>query len=329
MKRMLPILLLLGLMPATGCEVLQPAKQPVAEADVVPVGPPVLPADAFEGWERAIPPGRPVKFYIRKNLYLALKDKSQQYLDYGFRRLEEADYRPNLLGEPTVAAEAYMMDLPLHAYGIWSVERQRTDKMPTDLGVAAHLGKKEASFWKGNYFCRFRIIRDVDDPEEVLAYFIRTTAANIAGQTQIPILSAFPADNRTPAGDSYFVKDLLGYDFLGRGFTVEYSLDGKKAVMFLAILPPAVEPDKEDAEPLPTVTPTQKAYVLLRRALLADESAVPEILPGPWDHGYQATHPKLGRGIVTRRGLYIAGVFGAPDDDTAVTMTSELMRRLP
>ena len=327
MKRILPIALLLGLMLTTGCEVLQPAKQPVSEEEALPTGPPVLPKDAYESWERAVPPGRPVKYYIRKNIYLYEKGDTERYIDYGFRRLEHAPYRPNLLGEPTVIADAYMMDLPLHAYGIWSVQRRRSDKM-LEGPVSAHVGEKEATFWKGNTFCRFRLVKNVDNPEEVLAYFVHTTAANIPGQTEIATLKAFPSDDRTPAGDSYYVKDLLGYDFLGRGFTVAYDLAGKKATMFLAITPPAVETSEETEEALPPVTPAQKTYVLLRRALLKSNEA-PEILPGPWEHGYAATHPKLGTGLVARRGRYIAGVFGAPDRETAVNMTSELVRRLP
>ena len=52
------------------------------------------------------------------------------------------------------------------------------------------------------------------------------------------------------------------------------------------------------------------------------------VLPGPWDNGYRATDPKLGRGLVVRKGNYIAGIFGSVDDATAFKMVSSLVNAL-
>jgi len=287
----------------------------------------VLPAEEREGWELDIP-DNPIKTYTPENLYLYLDQKSDLYNRYGFRKLTHGTYRPNLLGKPTVVVEAYDMDQPLYAYGIFSVERSRADKI-VDVGATAHVGEKEAVLWKGNYFVRVKLIADVEKPEEVLTMFARKSAAGITGPTTLPELGLFPADKRIPGGDAYYVEKLLGYDCLGRGFTVDYDLGGEaKATMFLAIFPSEAETSKkkdQDAPPVPGVVTT--AYVKLHRALLGDGEE-PQVLPGPWDHGCHATDAKLGRGLIARRDRFIVGIFGTKNDLDAVEMTSALVRAL-
>jgi hypothetical protein len=48
------------------------------------------------------------------------------------------------------------------------------------------------------------------------------------------------------------------------------------------------------------------------------------VLPGPWDEAYLATEPKLGRGLVARKGNSLLGIFGAPNDQAALAMTAHL-----
>lgn len=321
MRRYLPLMLVL--LAAWGCGTVQ---RTLGMAPGRPASLSVLPADETEGWEQDIP-DNPVRYYGRENLYLYLRQKTDLYNDYGFLKLSHATYRPNLLGKPTVTIDAYKMDLPLHAYGIFSVERNRSDKM-IDVGGGGHVGATECVFWKGSHFVRIRLIDKVEDPEQVLTGLAMRTANNIRGTTDVPELRLFPAENRTPGGDSYYVKDLLGYDFLARGFTVEYDLGGRKATMFLAIFPPEMETRRQETTPAPVLTVTTAAYVELRRALLKAGEA-PQVLPGPWEHGYRATEPQLGNGPVVRSGRYIAGTFGAPSEDVALKMTASLVQRLP
>ena len=127
--------------------------------------------------------------------------------------------------------------------------------------------------------------------------FAHTTAKLLPPATGGTAVDAFPAANRIVSSDAYYVDDLMGYECLGRGFTVDYDLASGKATMFLAIVPPAVEGS--------TMSPTVVAYSKFRRVLKADGEAA-EILPGPWDHGCTAANPKMGGGILTRKGRYLA-----------------------
>jgi hypothetical protein len=286
----------------------------------------VLPADDPDGWQLDLY-NNPVKYYNRENLYLYLGEKANRVNDYGFVSLEHGVYRASLLAKSSVVVDAFRMDQPLDAYGIYSVECSRSDKILA-VGGGGHLGEKESVFWKGSYFVRVKLIGDVDKPEEVLASFANRTAENIQGADALGELAIFPPDGRVPAGDAYYVDNLFGYDFLGRGFTVDYLLAEKKATMFLAIVSPG--PEKKirmrKGMPLPPGS-VETAFLKLRRALLMD-GETPQVLPGPWDEAYLATHPKLGRGMVARKGNYLVGVFGAPDDQTAMGMTASVVQSL-
>jgi len=286
----------------------------------------VLPQDDPEGWQLDLYDNA-VKYYSRENVYLYLGEKADLYNDYGLIKLEHGVYRPNLLAKPAVVADAYLMYQPLDAYGILSVECNRADNI-TSVGGGGRVGTKECTFWKGNYFVRVKLTAEVENPEEVLTYFAQRTAENIQGPTAIGELALFPDAGRVPACDAYYVDNLLGYDFLGRGFTVEYQFGEKKATMFLAIVTPGAERKLRMRRGMPAAPDSvETAYLKLRRALLKD-GETPQVLPGPWDHGYLATHPKLGRGMVARRGTCLVGVFGAPDDQTAMGMTATVVQAL-
>jgi len=328
MRRCLPVTVVLGLVLAVGCAgkgAEEDTMFPGLGLARAPRPVTVLPPDEPEGWEEAIP-DHPIKLYVRENLYLYLGQKADRYNAYGLRRLAHGIYRPNLLGKPTVTVDAYYMDLSLHAYGLFSVERNREDKI-VEIGGGGHLGEKECVFWKGNHFIRVKLIEEIENGEEVLKAFAERTERNILGPTTVPELGLFPAENRTPAGDTYVVDDLMGYEFLGRGFTVEYDLEGSKATMFLAIFPPDV-PTKQPKGAAPVVGVTTTAFLKLRRALLKGNET-PQVLPGPWQYGCRATEPKLGTGLVARKGRCIAGIFGAPSEEVALRMTASLVQKLP
>ncbi len=293
----------------------------------------VLPADEEQvkgkepgqekGWEIDLY-NNPVSAYTRENIHLYLGQKVDRYVDYGFAKLTHGVYRPGLNDKPAVVVDAYEMQTPLGAYGLFSVERNRANRM-IDIGAGgAHVGAREAVLWKGNMFVRVSLIADVENAEDVLTMFAKKIADKIAGGVCVTELSWFPADKRAPAGDAYVVRDLLGYPCLGRGFSVEYDLNGSKATMFLAIIPPGTVVKRGDEM---KALDAQTSYLELRSTLIKD-GATPAVLPGPWDTGYRATEPKLGRGLVARSGNYIVGIFGAPDEPTAVEMASQLVKAL-
>ena len=283
-----------------------------------------------KGWEvdlydNAVKFANPVKAFTRENLNLYLGDKTDSYLQHGFVKLTHGVYRPGLNDKPAVVADAYEMQTPLGAYGLFTQERNRADKM-IEIGpdVSGHLGEKECVFWKGNYFVRVSLMAEVENAGDVLTMFAKKIAVKVTGIVCVPELMWFPPENRAVAGDRYVVRDLIGYACLGRGFSVEYDLGGSKATMFLAIVAPGTTVKAGDEVKLLDVN---TSYLELRTALIKDGS-VPQVLPGPWESGYRATESKLGRGLVARSGNCIVGIFGAPDEETSIRMVSSLVKAL-
>ena len=126
-----------------------PAQEPLLPPTVEKTDRGVLPADEPDGWEIDLY-DNPVKTFARDNLCLYAPDKVDRCLEYGFVKLTHGVYRPNLLGKPTVIEDAYQMDSPLDAYGLFTAERNRENKM-ANIGGGCSIGEKESVMWKGNY----------------------------------------------------------------------------------------------------------------------------------------------------------------------------------
>ena len=320
-----------GLMTAILVVVAFASAAPYVPREEAPRG--VLPADEPQvkgkepgqekGWE-IDSYANPIRAYGPENIHLYLGDRTAPYMEHGFAKLTHGVYRPGLNDKPAVIVDAYEMQTPLGAYGIFTAERVPSDKMIEVGAGTAHLNARECLLWKGNVFVRIKLIGEVENGEDVLTMLAKKTAANIVGALSIPEVAWFPAGKRAAAGDRYVVRELLGYACLGRGFSVEYDLDGSKATMFLAVIPPGTVVKQGDAT---KALSAETSYLELRTALIKDGST-PAVLPGPWDSGYRATDPKLGRGLVARSGNYVMGLFGAPDEKTAVEMVSQLVKSL-
>jgi hypothetical protein len=268
-----------------------------------------LPAFVLDGWQQDSYQN-PVRHYTAQSLYLYLGEGAERYKSYHVDLLTHATYRFGLLGAPAVSVDVFRMDKPLDAYGIFSVERDRTAPIAKMGAVSTHMGEKQCDFWRGCFFVRVKIIGEVKDAKEALEYFAKNIDEKMKGEVAVPELSLFPAENRVVAGDSHYVKNLLGCSFLGAGFTVEYDLAGKKATMFMACYPTIIE--------------AENAWIKLHRAL-APAGSEPVVLPGPWQRGYRATEPKLGRGLVAQQGAFVAGIFGVDDEKVASEMVGNLV----
>ncbi len=268
----------------------------------------IPPPGTVEGWGYARPP----ETYDPETLFHYMNGKARVYLDYGFVKLNHAEFAPTE-AKPVVDVDVYDMGSSEGAFGIYSLERG--DDLP--LHYKTRLGYMVASsrfFWKGRYYVA---ITSADTSPETIdaikALSLYVEKSLRAGPEGIPLLAAFPADDRVTESEQYFAMNFLGYEFMGAGFTAAYHEKGGRFKLFLS--------------PKDSPQAARAAYEKLRAALSGQGELTREE-SGIGQSAFAARDDYLGNWLVAVVGKYVVGATGFQDAATARRLVAGLCRSL-
>lgn len=171
------------------------------------------------------------RIYEGKTLFDYMDGGAELYYEYHFKRACVQRYRTSQ-GEVTV--EIYEMDLPSHAYGIYTFDTQGEHP---PIGQDATYERGLLTFWKGDYFVR--AFSPNEDAKEILLVLGQTISRKIPQEgTRPDILGHLPPQG--VVGDSllyfrgmialnnaYFLshQDVLSLGGGAEGITFQYALD--------------------------------------------------------------------------------------------------------
>jgi hypothetical protein len=193
----------------------------------------VLPAaGALAGWEIASQPEN----YGPENLWDYINGQAEFYLNYGFLRVDTAEYREES-GSPSVVVEVYQMAGAEEAFGIFAAERNPDDRS-IEIGSGGYLGSNVLNFWQGKNYIKLISFEVGAATEDALVALAREISAwNPVGSGLPEIFSYFPDEGRIEASERYFPRGFLGQEFLNRAYRVDYGLNGGGSFpLFLAEL---------------------------------------------------------------------------------------------
>ncbi len=267
------------------------------------------PPGAVEGWEYSEPP----ETYDPETLFHYMDGKARTYHEYGFEQLKHVQFA-TADGEAVIDVDVYDMGSPLGAFGIYSLERG--EELP--LHYKKRLGYMIGSarfFWKGQHYVA--ITSPDSSPETIeaiktLSLFVEKSLPGDAGG--IPLLSAFPAENRIPESEQYFAVSFLGHKFMGDGFTASYQEKGGHFKLFLS--------------PAESAAAALQAYQHLRESLSEDGEFLGQE-GGLGQSAFLAQDDYVGNWLVSLTGRYVVGAAGFHDFASARRLVALLCRTLP
>lgn len=259
-----------------------------------------------DGWQQM----GPVEIFDADNLYEKINGRAEQYLAYDVLGLTCLS-----LTEPDgqfIDLFVYDMGQPLHAFGIFSVERS-ADQPTADLGREGYRAEASFFFWKGQYYVQ---VLSSDRTES-----LRRTAAEIArllddrleaAEGEIWGLALLPEEGRQSGTVQYFKRDALSLDFLANAFTATYVQEGVEVTAFLS---------QQDSPEAATRTLTAYREYLESYGEIVEQSATEggERLVGDLGGYYDA---------VFRQGDLVAGVVMADDLQAARAVAAKLLHTL-
>ena len=183
---------------------------------------------APDGWQRM----GPVEQFDADNLYEKINGRAEQYLAYDVVGLTCVS-----LAEPGgqyVDLSVYDMGQPLHAFGIYSVERA-PEHAPVDIGREGYRVAASYFFWKGPHYVQVLASDTGGELQQTAAQVARALESRLPDSgEEIWGLSVLPAENQQPSSLQYFKRDALSLDFLTNAYTALYQQNGVEVTAFLS-----------------------------------------------------------------------------------------------
>ena len=188
-----------------------------------------LPADGeLTGWSRVAEP----EYYVADNLWNYINGQADFFIDYGFLRVDAAEYRKDQESS-SVVLEVYRMGGPREAFGIFAAERTTEDR-PLEIGGGAYLGANLLGFWQGEHYVKLTTFDESPEMETMLTGLAEEISSRLQSHgDELKTLLLFPAESRIAASERFIPKNFLGQSFLSDAFRVDYSHDGERVQLFI------------------------------------------------------------------------------------------------
>jgi hypothetical protein len=188
-----------------------------------------LPADGeLPGWSLVTAP----EHYEADNLWEYINGQADFFIDYGFVRVETAEYR-NDQESGSVVLEVYRMGRPQEAFGIFAAERTRDDR-PLEIGAGAYLGANVLGFWQGEQYVKLTSFDEGPAIEQLLIALAEEVSSRIPTQDQqLETMLLFPEQGRVEASERFIPKNFLGQPYLTDAYRVDSIYDGQQVQLFV------------------------------------------------------------------------------------------------
>ncbi len=168
--------------------------------------------------------------YYPDNLWDYINGAADTYLDYGFSRLNIAEY---VKGDNTYKVEVYVHENAIYAFGMYAVERS-PDYNFIDLGVQGYSEPSLVHFVKGPYYVKVNTYSDDPEAGEILSKIAVSLENKLEGETSVPgIFKLFPETGRIKNTEYFVSRNFLGYSFLNQVFSCRYKADAKVFTVFI------------------------------------------------------------------------------------------------
>lgn len=169
-------------------------------------------------------------------------------------------------------------------------------------------------FWKGRHYVTITSPASSAETIQAIHSLSSYVENSIPGESGgLPILAAFPEENKVPESEQYFATDFLGYEFMGAGFTASYIELGGRFKLFLS--------------PKDSPAQARQAFEKLRQALSKGGQLLGEE-QGIGQAAFLAQDDYLGNWLVSLNDAYVVGSVGFQDLPAASSALLRLCRNL-
>lgn len=190
-------------------------------AGAAPFNPPQI-----EGWEQ----DGEVEVFNRDNLFNHINGASEFYFSYNFQKLWVVRYSK---GDAEISLEVYDHGDPVHAYGIYSMERPPESDVKK-IGAQGYNEETILNFVADRYYVKMHSYHEPNAGSGVLLNMAEDLTTQLSDQTELPqMVKAFPDSNRVKNSRQFVSNTFMGLDFLGSAYRATYSNDKGEVTFFV------------------------------------------------------------------------------------------------
>jgi hypothetical protein len=171
-----------------------------------------------------------VQVFNKDNLYEHIDGAAEFYLSYGFESLQVASWKSD---GSELTVEVYDHGDPLHAYGIYSIERSaKAETSP--IGLEGYSDATTLNFVTGKFYVKINSMQ----PDKVAGFSLKSFASEfsktLCTNPEYPkVIGLFPKENLQPNTCQYIPTEFMGLGFLGSAVRAKYSLNGAEVTLFI------------------------------------------------------------------------------------------------
>jgi hypothetical protein len=175
--------------------------------------------------------------YAPEKLYTYIDGAADQFIIYGFVRLQGAEYVNSIDQKESITVDIYDMGSALGAFGMFTSKK---DSASPALGIGAEsFGNDQfVVFYKGRFYVEIQARITATVNRAAPKTMARIVAGRMPGGNARPeILKLFPAAGRVPGSENYLAGGILGHVFLLRGIVSDYQVNGALIKAHIVLFP--------------------------------------------------------------------------------------------
>jgi hypothetical protein len=171
-----------------------------------------------------------IQIFNKENLYERIDGASEFYLSYGFEALQVASWKNN---GAELTIEVYDHGDPLHAYGIYSIEKSaKAEILP--IGLEGYGDASTFNFVAGKYYVKMSGMQ----LEKAAGFSLQTLAekfsVTLCAKPEYPkVVELFPKENQIANSCQFIPSEFMGLGFLGSAMRAKYRIDGEEITLFI------------------------------------------------------------------------------------------------
>ncbi len=178
------------------------------------------------GWEQE----GDVEVFTEDNLFDHINGASEFYFSYHFKKLWVTRYKK---GDAEITLEVYDHEDPVHAYGIYSMERPQGAKVSA-IGAEGYFEESILNFVTGRYYIKLFSFREPDAGSGILLSTAKRFGPSLEKNPELPLtVRIMPAENLVPNSRQFIPDTYMGYEFMGSAFRATYKTADGELTLFV------------------------------------------------------------------------------------------------